>query len=252
VTKTLWAKVFPSDPAQEAEFRLNSDVLEAPPSAMFMAAATTILGTGLGFAQSAERMQGLWGDGSPVPLMSYSLIEYLMAIDLSDFDLLEVGGGSSTLFWASRVKSVMTIETDQGFIDTLRQSAPANVTFLHSPAETIPAAIHGLDRGFDLIAVDCASSRYAAAKAALPSLRPGGFILLDNSDWYPNTSSLLRDANLIQVDFPDFRPAHHFRCVTSLFLHPDFRPRPKFSRMPPSPVGGKDLGPVNRWDQVTD
>jgi len=52
----------------------------------------------------------------------------------------------------------------------------------------------------------------------------------------------------IQVDFPDFRPAHHFRCVTSLFLHPDFRPTPRLSRMPLLPVGGKDMGPVNQWD----
>jgi len=248
----LWAKVSPSSSAQETELRLNSDVLEAPQSAMYLGAATAILGAGLGFLQSADRMQGLWGDGSPVPLMSYALIEYLMGIDLSSCDVLEVGGGSSTLFWASRVTSVVTIETDQGFIDSLRQTAPANVTFLQSAAGNIPDTMRKPGRAFDIIVIDSASNRYAAAKAARVLLKPGGFILLDNSDWYPNASRLLREADLIQVDFPDFRPAHHFRCVTSLFLHPDFRPRPRLSRMPLLPVGGKDLGPVNQWDQVTD
>jgi hypothetical protein len=59
----------------------------------------------------------------------------------------------------------------------------------------------------------------------------------------------LRAADLIQVDYHDFRPLHHFRCTTSIFLHRDFRPKPKSSRLPLVPIGGKDLADTNQWDR---
>ena len=46
------------------------------------------------------------GDGRVIPMMSYGLIEYLMGLDLSSFEVLELGGGHSTEFWAQRVRSV--------------------------------------------------------------------------------------------------------------------------------------------------
>jgi hypothetical protein len=58
----------------------------------------------------------------------------------------------------------------------------------------------------------------------------------------------LREADLIQIDFHDFRPAHHFRCTTSLFLHREFRPKPNSARLPLVPIGGKDVAATNRWD----
>ena len=39
-------------------------------------------------------------------------------------------------------------------------------------------------------------------------------------------------ADLIQVDFPDFRPLRWYRCATSLFLHRDFRAQPRYERLP--------------------
>jgi hypothetical protein len=81
-------------------------------------------------------------------------------------------------------------------------------------------------------------------------LRPGGFVILDNSDWFPNAARVLREADLIQVDFHDFRPQHHYRCTTSLFMHPDYRPKPKTTRLPLVPIGGKDVAESNQWDVV--
>jgi DeoR/GlpR family transcriptional regulator of sugar metabolism len=110
----------------------------------------------------------------------------------------------------------------------------------------------GLGRSFDAIVIDAAANRLQLAKAAIGLLRPGGFIVLDNSDWYPNAARALRDADLIQVDFHDFRPLHHYRCTTSLFLHREFRPKPKSARLPLVPIGGKDVADTNRWDQPAD
>lgn len=88
----------------------------------------------------------------------------------------------------------------------------------------------------------------ACAVAIADKLKSGGLVILNNSDWYPNTAKVLRDHGLIQVDYPDFRPDHWYRCNTSLFLHPKFRPKPFDGRLLRPVLGGKDLAATSRWD----
>jgi len=105
-----------------------------------------------------------------------------------------------------------------------------------------------VNRTFDIVVIDAAANRYQLAKNALKVLRAGGFVILDNSDWFPNAARVLRESDLIQVDFHDFRPLHHYRCTTSLFLHREFRPKPQSTRLPLPPIGGKDVAATNGWD----
>ena len=70
---------------------------------------------------------------------------------------------------------------------------------------------------------------------------------------YPTigVQALLRNADLIQMDFADFRPLRWFRCVSSLFLHPQFRARPvPGAALPVTPLGGKNMATGNNWDAV--
>jgi predicted O-methyltransferase YrrM len=184
--------------------------------------------------------------------MSYGLIEYLMGLDLSGFELLELGGGFSTEFWSARVKSLVTLETDAAWARTLSNSHFPNTEIRTSDAAALVQNMRALERSFDAVIVDASANRYRCAKAALEILRPGGFILLDNSDWYPNTTAMLRQADLIQVDFHDFRPLRWYRAATSLFLHKEFRARPRQERLPLPGIGGKDIAAVNDWDRITD
>jgi hypothetical protein len=185
-------------------------------------------------------------------MMSYSLIEYLLGLDLSSFDLLELGGGSSTQFWASRTKSVLTLETSANWVKLLQSHHPSNLEARLSTSDTLANDMIKLGRKFDAIVIDPAANRFHTSKSAIEILRPGGFIILDNSDWYPNTARLLRDSDLIQVDFHDFRPLHHFRCTTSMFLHQGFRAKPISARLPLVPIGGKDVADTNQWDIPVD
>ncbi len=241
-----------SDPISSEEIARQLDSVEMADAPMLEASILNILNSGLGFRKSVERGACLLGDDQKIPMMSYGLIEYLMGLDLSDFDLLELGGGFSTEFWSQRVQSVVTLETDAEWAQTLTNSKFPNTEIKVTDVDGIVRAMIGIGRNFDAIIVDCASNRYRCAKAALKILKPGGFILLDNADWYPNATAMLRAADLIQVDFNDFRPLRWYRCATSLFLHKDFRPKPKGSRLPLPLIGGKDIGEVNAWDKITD
>lgn len=244
----FWKSVPPEK--SEAEMRNRLDSIEMPEAGLFEASVLNILNSGLGYRKSLENGVCALGDGRIIPMMSYALIEYLMGLDLSGFELLELGGGHSTEFWSQRVRSVTTFETDPEWARILGAQGLPNVEVRTTGAERITQDMAALGRRFDAIIVDASASRYRCAKTALTILKDGGFILLDNADWYPNTTAMLREADLIQVDFPDFRPLRWYRCATSLFLHRNFRARPRYERLPQPLIGGKDIAAKNDWDRI--
>src|SRR5579872_3575741 len=244
-----WTKAIPSGEHTLEHIKRSFGVIEAPDHVIFLASALNILAGGLGFVASAERNTSVLGDGRPIPMMSYSLIEYLLGLDLRSFEVLELGGGGSTAFWASIARSVLTLDTSADWVAALNTRRPANVEARHASGDKLPEAVAALERRFDAIVIDCAANRFELAKCSVARLNPGGFVLLDNSDWYPNTARLLREADLIQVDFHDFRPRHSYRCTTSLFLHREFRAQPRAGRLPLPPIGGKDVAETNAWDR---
>lgn len=71
-----------------------------------------------------------------------------------------------------------------------------------------------------------------SAPAAVAFLRPGGLMILDNSDWYPNTAAYLRERGLIQIDMHGFGPVNPYTWTTSLFLDRAFAMKPKGDRQP--------------------
>lgn len=227
--------------------RNHLNVHELPRGLMFITSALNILARDLGFLQSAEQDVAAWGNGEAIPLMSYSLIEYISGLALQSFDCLELGGGRSTHFWTKRMRRVLTLDTDAALVGQLSKCKPDNLEIAHVEAGQFAEAA-GRFGPFDAVIIDASANRVACARTALRILKSGGFIVLDNSDWYPNTARVLRDGDLIQVDFPDFRPCHAYRCVTSMFLHREFRPRPLAERLPVQPIGGKTPLEPNGWD----
>ena len=244
----FWIRALPKNQTYFEQFSRRSDIVELPDAEIFLASAMNILANSLGYKTSMERNTSVLGDGRPVPMMSYSLVEYLLGLDLSTFEVLELGGGGSTQFWAAQTRTVVTFETDPIWLKTLQMQGIANVEARLTAPETLVGDMLGLARKFDAIIIDPGANRFHIAKRAIEILNPGGFIILDNSDWYPNASRALREGDLIQIDFHDFRPLHHFRCTSSLFMHPAFRPKPRLAQLPLMPIGGKDLAKTNQWD----
>ncbi len=248
----FWNKIPPNEAHTADQLRKDLGVVDLPDTAMLEASVTNILNSGLGFRKSSDRGACMLGDDRLIPMMSYSLIEYLMGLDLSRFDILELGGGYSTDFWSRQAKAVLTLEANREWAQSLRALNLPNVEVRLTAPPQFAADMANLGRHFDAIIIDPDCNRYICAKAALKILNPGGFIILDNSDWYPNTTRMLRDADFIQVDFHDFRPLRWYRCATSLFLHSQFRANPRQGRLPLTPIGGKDISETNDWDRVTD
>lgn len=180
------------------------------------------------------------GKGDYQPWLTYPAIEYLIGLDFSGLRVFEFGAGASTLFWAERAREVVSVEFDANWYSALLSRIPENVSLLHeNHGERYANSIRHCKGHFDVVVVDGAE-RYRSAEAALSKLAPGGMIILDNAEWYPNTADMLEAAGLIEVRFSGFSPINAFTSTTSLFLSPDFAmPRNRISRA--VPVGGTAL-----------
>ena len=103
------------------------------------------------------------------------------------------------------------------------------------------------DQYFDIIIIDGGENRYLCAKNSIQKIKPDGIIILDNSDWYPNTAAFLKEKlNFIQVDFYGFRPSKHNTSVTSIFFSRDFNFTISGLKQPNYALGGFEHN--SSWD----
>lgn len=181
-------------------------------------------------------------DGSePQPWYTYPAVEYLKQLDLRDKTVFEYGCGHSTLFFARRAARVVSVEHNPDWFALVRDRAPANCELmLESESDAYAEAIRRYPGGFDVIAVDGlvkGRTRLKCAKEAVGALRPGGLIVLDNSDWLPESSRHLRASGLLEVDMTGFAPINDYTCTTSFYFHRAFDFDPLADRQPVAGVG---------------
>jgi len=133
-----------------------------------------------------------------LPWLSLDSIEFLEEYLDDTMKVLEFGGGGSTLFFANRVNSVLTIEGDQGWIEQLNSNIKKfginNVTIKHSPLDASnPKEMYASDyintlpsRQFDVILVDGPEiadfqARPVCFEWAERHVKKGGLIIVDDS-----------------------------------------------------------------------
>jgi hypothetical protein len=157
-------------------------------------------------------------EGSPIPWYTYPAIEYLKRLDVREKTIFEWGSGNSSLFWARRAKEVVSIEDDKKWFSLISESKLRNQRIL-----LIDEKVHYVEgvlsenKKFDIIVID-GKYRFECSKKAIQCLSEGGLIILDNSDWFPNTAKVLRGAGLNQVDFIGAGPINSYAWCTSLFF----------------------------------
>lgn len=174
------------------------------------------------------------------PWYTYPAIEFLNQLDFSHCTILEYGSGNSTKFWAERCKQLVSVEDNQDWYNLVKQNLPDNVKYIfaNNKQEYVNSA-YDVYPEYDIIIID-GEYRNECARAALSHLSHGGFIILDNSDWFEKTSSLLRQ-NLIEIDFSGFSAINDYTLTTSFYLSRDINFIPKGDRQPIHGVGSAKL-----------
>jgi len=181
-----------------------------------------------------------------MPWITFRAIDWLDGYLKPDMNVFEYGAGGSTLYLAKRVHNVVSVEHDENFhqivSDILSKRAIRNCQLMLHKAEPCDASSHdfasyqkkyqGLcfesyvkaidaypDRSFDLVLVD-GRARMACIKRALAKLKPGGALMLDNSDRpaYAKAKSLMRD--IPSLDLPGVTPWNIEVSQTSVWQIP--------------------------------
>lgn len=109
----------------------------------------------------------------------------------SDWSVLELGAGRSTPWFARRAARVVSFEDNEFWVDEtrrrLRELGIDNVDLRLGGVEELPTSLEALPAGgFELVVVDFLESpgmtRVQAMKSAMERVKPGGLLVLDDSD----------------------------------------------------------------------
>lgn len=202
-----------------------------------MAANVRILAEQQGLARSIEHSECLDSQARPIPWYTYPAIEYFGQWACDGWRIFEYGCGNSSLYWADRGATVCSVEHDPQWHERMlgRINPQRQQLLLRQEREAYAAAIHECGDAFDMVVVDGIWRNECAAEG-LKRLKSGGLVLLDNSDWYTDVATTLRQHGFLQVDFNGFGPINAYTWTTSIFL-PCQAPWQKGMAMP-KPVGG--------------
>lgn len=136
------------------------------------------------------------------PWLAPGAIRWLEENLRPDMHGFEWGSGRSTLWFAGRIAALTSIESDAAWFDQVArkvgEAGLTNVGLRHIPLEhaaadtyrddydplpaNAAAILDHADASLDFVVVD-GWYRPVCARAALPKLRPGGILLIDNTDW---------------------------------------------------------------------
>jgi len=158
--------------------------------------------------------------------------------------VFEYGSGGSTIFFSKRVKKMISMEHDrtwyQHVLDILKDNNISNCEYLISEPQPSPdsqtgftskeytnmsfeAYVKGIDafpdKSFDLVFID-GRARPSCILHSLDKIRPGGFLMLDNSEriYYKQGKELL--TNWEQTDFWGHGPYGAYPWQTSVWRKP--------------------------------
>lgn len=182
----------------------------------------------LGWSQSARRGMPIDADGQPVPWFSYGATMWLQARVGESATVFEYGAGQSTLWFAGRVGTIVSVESDEGWASRLRPELPANAEVLvrrcQGDSATAPAgdpyvaAIAERDDTYDVVVVD-GLARVTCMEAASAHVARAGIIILDNADRpaYRAALALMNERGFGRLDFVGPVPGAGRQGTTSVF-----------------------------------
>lgn len=187
-----------------------------------------------GWLNSVQKTECINKDGHPIPWFSYPAIDFLSQLDISGKDVFEWGCGFSTLYWGARARSVFSVESNLKWIGKIEPRLPANCKIIHTTLdiEDYAGKISQFQQ-FDIIIIDgYTHTRTTCCEKALQHLKPGGIIILDNSDRCLKSAAILRNAGLIQSDFTGFAPLGAHAQTTTVFFSRDYNFQPLLGYQP--------------------
>lgn len=187
---------------------------------------------------SARKRMSVDNNGVEIPWYTYPAIEYLKSFDFKSCDVFEFGSGNSSLYWAKRARSVVSVEDNKEWFKIVNNRKSINQSVIYGPDEmSYVKALADENKLFEIVVID-GNWRMQCTLAAIRHLKPDGMIVLDNSDRIieKKCSELLRKEGFIQIDFSGFGPINGYCWTTSIFMKTANFLQKNFTG--PIPIGG--------------
>jgi len=163
-----------------------------------------------GWIESKRRGYPCRPDGSELPWMNYAVVAFLERRLNKTLSVFEYGSGYSTLFYARRVRNVISVEYDQAWIASIGPRLPPNASVLFVPDDVDGDYCRAIARSgdsFDVVVVD-GKDRENCVKQSMQALSSRGVIVLDDSQraGYAPAISYAQDNGYLTVDFEGLKP----------------------------------------------
>lgn len=180
---------------------------------------------GRGWFEAYEKKQSIGKNNEPLPWVTYSFIDFIQDRISDKHHIFEYGSGNSTLFYAERAATVISVEHDKGWFDSIRTTSPANAELLFceldKDGEYARKAV-ALNKKFDLVIVD-GRDRVNCCKYGMHALTENGVLILDDSDRknYHPARVLLKENGFRELSFSGVAPGVSTEKTTSVFYKTD-------------------------------
>lgn len=178
-----------------------------------------------GWFRSLDSGESVNKFGEPIPWFTYPAIDFLKERLNKNMTVFEYGSGSSTLFFADRVKEIISLETDKSWFEKIKSKLPSNASIIlfdeNNSAISYSNVIDSLNKKFDIIIVD-AIERNEVLLSSINYLNEDGVIILDDSEReeYQNSILYLLKNKFKKLDFWGISPGYFYKkCTTILYLN---------------------------------
>ena len=135
--------------------------------------------------------------------------------------IFEYGSGNSTIWLSKMALSVISLEHDIKWYNSMKDKISSNVKYLHCDLDYgggYSKAILSHNDRFHVVVID-GSDRVRCAKNSLDALRDDGVIIWDNSDrdYYQEGYSFLIQRGFKRLDFIGIGACNSYEWCTSIF-----------------------------------
>lgn len=146
------------------------------------------------------------------PWLTPQAIRYIESVLHKNFDVLEFGSGRSTIWFSKRVGSILSFEDDRQWFEFVNESIKgetSNVKYIlvdksrEDYDNHFKTSIRSLpDAVIDLCLID-GCPRGLCALESIPKVKRGGFIVVDNVNWFLPSESRSPSSIRLEKDIPN-------------------------------------------------
>lgn len=175
----------------------------------------------VGWFESFNSSKSINKKGQPIPWFSYPFIDFLTRHLTNDLVLFEFGSGNSTLFFAKRVKKVISIEHNKEWHQIVNKVKPQNVELILTKSDSIDDYLKyfsQLNDKVDVVIIDGLHRNECMIKV-FEKLSERGVIILDDSERheYKLGIGIVLEKGFKSLEFWGIAPTVLFKKCTTVF-----------------------------------